>query len=78
MNGVNASVVKDLAGHSSIETTQKYYTHITDEAMRSAQESLPFREAIAGASDISDTYQAPDEEKNEKPAKVINLDQYRA
>ncbi len=50
MAGVNAAVVKELAGHASIQTTQKYYTRILPEIVQSAPDKLPFGEAISSAS----------------------------
>ena len=38
--GVNAKVVQELAGHSSIETTLKYYTHATDDLLNEAVTNL--------------------------------------
>ena len=58
-NGLSRLVVKELAGHASISTTQKYYMRILPEALRSAQALLPFGNAIKRASDASDTYHGP-------------------
>ena len=38
--GTNAKVVQELAGHSSIETTLKYYTHATDDLKNEAVTNL--------------------------------------
>ena len=38
--GVHPSVMQRLAGHSSITTTMRIYTHVHDEDMREAMESL--------------------------------------
>ena len=72
MEGVNAAVVQKLAGHSSIQTTQKYYTNILPEALRSAQARLPFGEAIR-AVPVSDSYHAPKERRKEETARITNL-----
>jgi len=74
MADVNAAVVKELAGHSSIVTTQKYYTRIAPEALASAQAKLPFGEAIRGACDISDTYHGPRARGKRKAARIISID----
>jgi integrase len=49
MAGVNQAVVQQLAGHSSIMTTVRHYTHIMPDALRAATERLPFNEAIESA-----------------------------
>jgi hypothetical protein len=49
-------VVQKLAGHASMGTTLKYYTHIMPEALRVAQARLPFVEVLR---DVSDTYHGP-------------------
>jgi integrase len=46
MAGVNQAVVQKLAGHASITTTTKHYTHIIPAALRSATERLPFDEVL--------------------------------
>jgi len=48
--GVNAALVQQLAGHSAIATTVKYYTRVLPGALRDAQSRLPFQEVIAGVS----------------------------
>ncbi len=91
MKGASAPVVKELAGHSSIMTTQRYYTKISEKAMRSAQDKLEFGKVISDggeegereadgkmpSEDISDTYQKGDTDEKEKAAKIISLDRYR-
>ena len=42
MAGVNEAIVQQLAGHASISTTLKHYTHIFPDSLRRAQESLPY------------------------------------
>ena len=44
MAGVNEAIVQKLAGHSSITTTLKHYTHIVSDSLRRAQASLPYAE----------------------------------
>ncbi len=69
--GVNAALVQQLAGHSAISTTVRYYTGVMPEALRAAQSRLPFQEVIGG---VSDTYHVPDETADEaQDAKVISL-----
>jgi len=38
---VNEAIVQKLAGHASISTTLKHYTHMLPESLRRAQERLP-------------------------------------
>jgi integrase len=45
MSGVNEAIVQRLAGHASIATTLRHYTHILPESLRQAQESLPYSRA---------------------------------
>jgi hypothetical protein len=78
MAGVNASVVKELAGHASIATTQKWCTSISPQSMHSAQARLPFGRAIRSAPDISDAYHGSEKPQTEEAAKIINLDRVRA
>ena len=42
MAGTNEAIVQRLAGHASIATTLKHYTHILPESLRQAQRSLPY------------------------------------
>ena len=42
MAGVNEAVVQKLAGHASMSTTLKHYTHIVPDSLRRAQSSLPY------------------------------------
>ena len=53
---MNEAVVQQLAGHTSIATTFRYYTRIMPEALRAAQVQLPYVRVIK---DISDTYHEP-------------------
>ncbi len=43
---VNQAVVQAIAGHASIKTTQKFYTRIMPEAVRSAPERLPYANSV--------------------------------
>jgi integrase len=45
-SGANAALVQQLAGHSSITTTVKYYVGLLPAALRSAQERLPFNDVL--------------------------------
>jgi integrase len=45
MVGINEAVVQRLAGHSSIKTTERYYTHILPQALREATARLPYAHA---------------------------------
>lgn len=47
MAGVNKAVVQKLAGHASIDTTLKYYTHIFSETLRKAPAALPFARIVS-------------------------------
>lgn len=38
--GVPINIAKELMGHTSIETTSKYYTHFTDKAFQSAADKI--------------------------------------
>ena len=76
MAGVNASVVKGLAGHASIATPQKYYTRVMPDKLRSAQAEIPFDGAIGDGADVSDTYQTEKEGGTDEKPKVINIDQF--
>lgn len=51
MAGVNEATVQKLAGHASISTTIKYYTDIMPEALRRAQDRLPFKKVLRIVSD---------------------------
>ena len=46
---VAQAVVQQLAGHASIMTTVRHYTHIMPDALRAATDRLPFSEAIESA-----------------------------
>lgn len=46
MAGVNEAVVQKLAGHGSIDTTLKYYTHIFSDVLRKAPTALPFARIV--------------------------------
>ncbi len=41
MAGVNEAIVQKLAGHASIQTRLKHYTHILADSLRKAQASFP-------------------------------------
>ena len=56
--GVNAALVQQLAGHSAIATTVRYYTGVMPEALRAAQARLPFGKAIR---DVTYPSHGPDE-----------------
>lgn len=73
----NAAVVKDLAGHAAIRTTQKYYTRVLPEALRSAPERLPFGGVIR-RSICRDSAHGPQSGEKEEAAKIISLDRFRA
>jgi len=69
--GVNAALVQQLAGHSAIATTVKYYTGVMPEALRAAQARLPFGAAIGGVPNSSrGADHAPDRRES---AKIITL-----
>ena len=51
--GVNEAAVQQLAGHTSIAITLRYYTGIMPEALRAAQVQLPYVDMV---NDVSDTY----------------------
>ena len=40
--GINEAIVQKLAGHASIQTTLKHYTHILPDSLRQAQDRLPY------------------------------------
>ena len=42
MAGVNEAIVQKLAGHASMSTTLRHYTHIFPDSLRQAQRSLPY------------------------------------
>jgi hypothetical protein len=67
MAGVNEAVVKELAGHASIDTTLRYYTAIMPQALRSAQARLPFEKVLK---DVSDTYHEPRRAAGKQTARV--------
>jgi len=74
--GVNAALVQQLAGHSAIATTVKYYTGVMPEALRAAQARLPFQKVIGG---VSDMYHVPDEAAGVgKDGRIIKLASARA
>ena len=70
MAGVNAAVVKKLAGHASIGTTVRYYTNVMPEALRLAQAQLPFEKMLGVVSNTD--REGANEEKTEK-GKIISL-----
>ena len=45
MAGINEAIVQKLAGHASISTTLRHYTHILPDSLMRAQESLPYPNA---------------------------------
>jgi len=69
MAGVNEAVVQKLAGHASMGTTLKYYTHIMPEALRIAQARLPFVEVLR---DVSHTYHGPHLHGREEDGQVAS------
>lgn len=74
--GVNAALVQQLAGHSAIATTVKYYTGVMPSALRAAQARLPFGNAIR---DVSYPYHGPEDgAKSGEGSKVIKLFPERA
>ena len=57
MAGVNEAIVQKLAGHASIQTRLKHYTHILSDSLRKAQASFPY--ARAGLEIVSESYHPP-------------------
>lgn len=76
MEGASAAVVKKLAGHASIRTTQKYYTRIMPDAVKSAADRLPFGDAIRRATMCTESAHAGTEDSTDEKGKVINLAQF--
>ncbi len=73
-SGVSAIVVKELAGHDSIETTLKYYTNISSAVQRSAQEKLS--DALMGGNEKIIPYSSLDakSEMDGPEGKIVNFD----
>ena len=67
--GVNEAVVQQLAGHTSISTTLRYYTRIMPQALRRAQAQLPFARVLR---DISNTYHGPHLLDGEKTERLVS------
>ena len=70
MAGVNEAIVQKLAGHASISTTLKHYTHILPESLRRAQQSLPY--ARAGEGMLTLSVQAPNSGGNRQEKEVAS------
>ena len=69
--GVNAALVQQLAGHSAITTTVRYYTGVMPDALREAQARLPFDNVIGV---VSESYHGPDEAADEgRDGKIVSL-----
>jgi len=60
-NGLPMNVVKDLAGHSSITTTARFYSTVTEDHRRMAQE-LGEKLLVGGATDLKLTFSGDSEE----------------
>ncbi len=73
MAGVNAAVVKELAGHASIQTTQKYYTRILPESLQSAAEKLPFGQVIGSRSICTESAHRSKKADSKEKDKIVNL-----
>jgi len=69
MAGVNQAIVQKLAGHASISTTLKYYTHILPEPLRRAQRSLPYARTEGGMLTLS--AHGPSEPAKRKKARDV-------
>jgi integrase len=69
--GVNAALVQQLAGHSAIATTVRYYTGVMPDALREAQAQLPFDDAIGI---VSESYHGPREAADGRTeGKIVSL-----
>jgi len=71
MAGVNEAIVQKLAGHASISTTLKHYTHILPESLRRAQESLPY--AQMGSRMLTLSVHAPNQGGDRQEAEAVSL-----
>jgi integrase len=69
MAGVNAAIVQELAGHSSISTTLKHYTRIMPQSLRDAQRRLEYASVLGG---VSNSSQLADSGPNEKTARAVS------
>jgi len=70
MAGINEAIVQKLAGHASITTTLRHYTHILPDSLRRAQESLPY--ANVGRKIMTLSVHAPKTPVKEKTPRVIS------
>jgi integrase len=71
MAGINEAIVQKLAGHASITTTLRHYTHILPESLRQAQQSLPY--AHAGKPMLADSVQAPRKAPKAEGREAVSL-----
>ena len=70
MAGVNEAIVQKLAGHASISTTLKHYTHILPESLRRAQDSLPY--AKMGSQMLTLSVHAPNQGDSGRAEEVVS------